>query len=94
MQVDGECSNRSDTENEESPICMQVGTSEESSSSDTESEEERPDSEDVHNGNKNKDMSEHTYKGLSSGERKTADTPLVVRHMSPILNWLCIHIKD
>ena len=69
---------------------MQVGTSEESSSSDTESEEERPDSEDVHNGNKNKDMSEHTYKGLSSGERKTADTPLVVRHMSPILNWLCI----
>ena len=40
MQVDGECSNHRDMESEESPIGMQVGTGDESSSSDTESEEE------------------------------------------------------
>ena len=75
MHIDGECSNCSDMESEESPVCIQVGTSKESSSSDTESEEERTDSEDVHNGNKDKDMGEHAHKGLSCGEQKTADTP-------------------
>ena len=84
MQVEGECSNHSDIESEESPVCMQVVAGGESSnSSDTDSEEERTDSEDVHNGNKDKDMGKH-----ANVERKTAVKP-VVRTTSPILMWLC-----
>ena len=70
------------------PVCMQVVAGGESSnSSDADSEEERTDSEDVHNGNKDKDMGEHANVELSCGEQKTAVKP-VVRTRSPILKWL------
>ena len=73
MQVDGECSNHSDMESEESPVCMQVVAGGESlNSNDTESEEDSTDSEDVHNGNEDKDMGEHANVELSCGAQKTA----------------------
>ena len=66
MQVDGGCSNHSDIESEESPVCMQVVAGGESSNScDTDSEEESTDSEDVHNGNKDKYLGKHANVELS-----------------------------
>ena len=89
MQVDGECSNFSDLESEESPVCMQVVASGESSnSSDTDSEEERTDSEDAHNGNEDNDMGKHANVELTCDEQKT-DVKPVVHTTSPILKWLC-----
>ena len=89
MQVDGECSNHSDMESEESPVCMQVVAGGESlNSNDTDSEEESTDSEDVHNGNKDKDMVTDANVELSCGEQKTAVKPVVCT-TSPILKWLC-----
>ena len=49
---------------------------------------ESTDSEDVHNGNKDKDMGEHANVELSCGEQKTAVKPVVCT-TSPILKWFC-----
>ena len=54
-----------------------VAGGESSNSSDTDSKEERTDSDDVHNGNRDKDMGKHANVELSCGEQKTAVKPVV-----------------